>query len=329
MKRPVALAALLLVLMTPFAAWSRGGGGCIEQGTPILTPAGPIAIDKLQAGDTVWNLTAGRLREATVRALSVVTPERYLEISAGHTRLRVTDEHPFMVGPGEYRIAGELREGDRVYLSQQNRLRSTRVQSIRTLSADRPAYNLVVSPGGTFAASGVVVHNKGCFLPETPVLKPDGSEAPISTLHRGEEVLAYTPEGRMVKAKVRDILRHKVDEYLVLQTDRTTLRVTREHPFYVGRGTFKTLEALKVGDTVLAWDGESLSEQRILSIETIHENVPVFNLQTNRPNTFLAGSLAVHNKGGGLLSHRDPRRHPTRIGTNRILDPWRSDPDHR
>jgi len=72
----------------------------------------------------VWSITAGRLREAKVQALSVVTPDRYLEISAGHTRLRVTDEHPFMIGPGEYRIAGELREGDRVYLSRQNRLHS-------------------------------------------------------------------------------------------------------------------------------------------------------------------------------------------------------------
>ncbi|HBZ56552.1 MAG TPA: hypothetical protein DEO88_14195, partial [Syntrophobacteraceae bacterium] len=301
MKRSAALAALLFVLMTPFAAWSRGGGGCIEQGTPILTPAGPVAIERLQAGDTVWNLTTGRPREATVRSLSVVDPERYIEISAGHTRLRVTEEHPLMVALGEYRMARELQKGDRVYLTGQDGIRPYRIDSIRSVPGDRPAYNLLVSPGGTFAANGLVVHNKGCFLPETPVLRPDGTETPISTLHRGEEVLAYTPEGRMVKAKVRDVLRHRVDEYLVLQTDRASLRVTREHPFYVGRGTFKTLETLQIGDTVLAWDGESLSEQRILSIEAVHEKVPVFNLQTDQPNTFLAGSLAVHNKGGGCF----------------------------
>ena len=77
--------------------------------------------------------------------------------------------------------------------------------------------------------------------------------------------------------------------------------MTREHPFYVGQGTFKTLEALKVDDTILAWDGESLSPQRILSMEIVREQTPVFNLQTDRPNTFLAGSLAVHNKGGGCF----------------------------
>lgn len=301
MKRSVALAALLLVLVTPLAAWARGGGGCIEQGTPVLTPAGPIAIDKLQTGDSVWSVSAGRLLKATVRALSEVTAERYLEVIAGRMQLRVTEEHPFMVAPGVYRMAAELRAGDRVYLTWRGRLRSVQVDAIRSVPAAHPAYNLVVSPGGTFAANGVVVHNKGCFLPDTPVLKPDGSESPISTLRRGQEVLAYTPEGRMVRAKVRDVLRHKVDEYLVLKTDRTTLRVTREHPFYVGQGTFKTLEALKVDDTILAWDGESLSPQRILSMEIIREQTPVFNLQTDRPNTFLAGSLAVHNKGGGCF----------------------------
>jgi predicted lipid-binding transport protein (Tim44 family) len=103
----------------------------------------------------------------------------------------------------------------------------------------------------------------------------------------------------MVQTRVREILRLGVDEYFLLKTDRTTLRVTAEHPFYVGQGTFKTAEALKEGDTVFAWDGKWLAEQRIVSLEKVHERVEVFNLQTDHPNTFFAGQLAVHNKGGG------------------------------
>lgn len=61
MKRPVALAALLLVLMSSLAACPRGGGGCIEQGTPILTPSGAVPIERLQSGDIVWSLTSGRM----------------------------------------------------------------------------------------------------------------------------------------------------------------------------------------------------------------------------------------------------------------------------
>ncbi|MCJ7783555.1 MAG: TIM44-like domain-containing protein, partial [Desulfobacterales bacterium] len=84
----------------------------------------------------------------------------------------------------------------------------------------------------------------------------------------------------------------------LLKTGRATLRVTKEHPFYVGRGTFKTVEALKEGDLVFAWDGRWLTEQRIISLERVREQVQVFNLQTDHPNTFFAGQIAVHNKGG-------------------------------
>ena len=37
----------------------------------------------------------------------------------------------------------------------------------------------MVSPGGTYIAGGIIVHNKGCFLPDAPILKADGSQAPI------------------------------------------------------------------------------------------------------------------------------------------------------
>ena len=92
---------------------------------------------------------------------------------------------------------------------------------------------------------------------------------------------------------------YEVDEYILLKTDQTTLRVTAEHPFYVGKGTYKTVEALKEGDVVFAWDGKWLSEQRIVSLQRVHERVQVYNLQNDHPNTFFAGRIAVHNKGGG------------------------------
>jgi predicted lipid-binding transport protein (Tim44 family) len=90
-----------------------------------------------------------------------------------------------------------------------------------------------------------------------------------------------------------------VNEYRVVSTEYATLRVTREHPFFVGNGTFKTLEALRVGDRVFVLSEGGLHEQRITSIETVHAPTRVFNLQTDRPNTYFANGVAVHNKGGG------------------------------
>ncbi len=101
MKRLLGLTALFLLLLSPALSWSRGGGGCLEEGTPIRTPKGSVAIEKLAVGDPVWSITAGQLREAKVRAVIRVDPEEVLEISAGETRLRVTPEHPLLVAPGD------------------------------------------------------------------------------------------------------------------------------------------------------------------------------------------------------------------------------------
>ena len=301
MKRLVGLAVMFFLYLGPDPSWARGGGGCLEQGTLILTPRGTVAIEELKEGDLVWSVAARRLQKAQVQAVTVVEPEEYLEVSAGQASLRVTPEHPMMVAQGEYSLAGLLQAGSTVYLARDGRLDVAKIQSVRRIAAKRPAYNLLVSPGGTFISGGFIVHNKGCFLPESQILRADGTELPISAIHLGDELLAFSSEGRMVRTKVREIIRHEVEEHILLKTDRALLQVTPEHPFYVGKGTYKTVEALKEGDVVFAWDGQWLSEQRIISLQKVHQKVQVYNLQTDYPNTFFAGRIAVHNKGGGCF----------------------------
>jgi predicted lipid-binding transport protein (Tim44 family) len=268
MKILTAIAFALCVATAP--AWARGGGGCFEEGTPILTPHGEAPIEQLRVGDVV---VGGR-----VEAIICVEPEEYLEVGNG---VRVTAEHPFQISPGVFRMA------NRVF------------PTARRVSASHPAYNLLVSPSGTYIAGGFVVHNKGCFLPDTPILRADGTEAPIHEIHTGDKLLAFTPDGQVVRTSVRNVVTHDVDEYLEVVTEHAFLRVTVEHPFYVGEGTFKTLEALNVGDSVYAYDGHGLSAQRIVSVARVHARTRVYNLQTDAPNTFFANGVAVHNKGGG------------------------------
>jgi predicted lipid-binding transport protein (Tim44 family) len=290
---------MLFVLFASSQALARGGGGCLAKGTPVLTPSGHVAIERLRVGDAVWSISDGRLQTGTVQVLSDVHTDHYLEIVASEGKILITSEHPIMVGPGEYRIARLLKAGENVYRFSNGSLRAVPVTSVRHIRSNQPAYNLRVIPGGTFMPAGIVVHNKGCFLPDSEILKSDGTKKLISAIQPGDELLAYSPEGSIVHTKVRNILHHKVKEYILLKTDRYALRVTAEHPFYVGQGTFKTLDALKIGDAIFAWDGQSLSEQRIVSLERVHEQVQVFNLQTDHPNTFFASGIAVHNKGGG------------------------------
>jgi predicted lipid-binding transport protein (Tim44 family) len=298
MRWAICWTVMLLLCLASEPSWARGGGGCLAEGTRVLTPEGAVAIEKLKKGDAVWSIIDGNFQKAGIEALIKVEPEEYLEISAGDARLEVTPEHPIMVARGEYRLAGRIQVGDSVYLVHNAKLDEFAVRSIRRIPAKRPAYNLLVFPGGTFITERFVLHNKGCFLPDSQILKSDGYESPIRAIRQGDEVLAFTPKGRMVRTRVREIIRHEADEYILFKTDRVTLQVTKEHPFYVGRGTFKTVETLKEGDLVFAWDGQWLTEQRIISLERVREQVQVFNLQTDHPNTFFAGQIAVHNKGG-------------------------------
>ena len=299
MKKVVLLMLVMIAFLLPSPSWARGGGGCLVEGTLVLTPSGAVPIERLHAGDRVWSLHEGRLRESQVQVQTEIVAQEILEIFAGGEKLRLTSEHPVMTGTGEYRMANHLKIGDPVYLVRDGLLRSLPVQSLHRTAATRQAYNLQVSPGATFIAGGMVVHNKGCFLPESQILKADGTEMPISSAQPGDQVLAFTTEGRLVRTQVRDVVRAEVGQYVILETDRVTLRVTEDHPFYIGRGTFKTLEVLKPGDRIMAWDGHSLTEQKIVSLKKVQDRVPVFNLQTEHPNTFFAGHVAVHNKGGG------------------------------
>ncbi len=302
LKKLTAFAIICLWVITiNGTVWARGGGGCLEQGTAILTPKGPTPIEELVPGDSIYSVIDNQLCLAKVQTSVQVYPEQYVEILFGEHKIRATSEHPFQIAPGTFRMASDLKAGDTIYLLENGQLENIPISSISEVKAELPAYNLLVSPGGTYFANDLLVHNKGCFLPDTPILRSDGSQVFISEVHPGDQLLAFTLDGKVVTTSVRDVLTHEVDEYLAVTTEKIILRVTPEHPFYVGDGTFKTSEALKVGDYVFSYDGYGLSKQRLIRIERIHAKTCVYNLQTDFPNTFFANGIAAHNKGGGCF----------------------------
>jgi len=300
--------ALALAVLPAGQALARGGGGCLEEGTPVLTPHGYVPIERLSPGDVVLAPAGGAMREATVQACLRVQPEEYLELEFDGGRLRVTPEHPLAAGekPGVYRTASALAPGDGLRRWDGEKLAPARLRAVRSVRADRPAYNLLVSPGGTFLAGGLAVHNKGCFLPETPILRADSTEVPIRDVRPGDRLMAYTPDGAVATAVVREVLTLEVAEYVVVSTPHRALAVTQEHPFYVGDGTFKTLEALAVGDRIRVLDSQGLREEPIESIRRILGPVRVYNLRTDEPHTYFASGVAVHNKGGGCFPAGTP-----------------------
>jgi predicted lipid-binding transport protein (Tim44 family) len=295
--RLAALALLGCLVSTSLSA--RGGGGCVAAGTLIDTPAGPRAVESLQPGDAVWSWRAGTRIPATVQAVYAVEPDTFIALQARGQFLELTAEHPVETAPGVFTRADRLTAGTAIVTATG----STALDVVQSRPAHRAAYNLLVSPGGVFFANGVLVHNKGCFLPDTPITLADGSRRAISAIQPGDRVQAYTPDGQPAVAIVQRVLTHEVDSYLVVRTDRAELHVTEEHPFYVGHGVFRAIDSLLPGESINAYDGAgAFTPQRLLAIERRFAHVTVYNLQVDGPHTYLANGVAVHNKGGGCFA---------------------------
>ena len=271
----LAALAFLVALAAATPALARGGGGCLVEGTLIRTPGGEVPIERLRPGDLVLS-AAGEPRPI----LDVVEVEaaECFEVAEG---LRATAEHPFLVGPGTYRIAADLG---------------------RRIAGPVRARNLVVAPPCTFVAAGHPTHNKGCFVPETEVLTADGRSVPIRDVRPGDRVRAFTLAGALVAAEVERVFTLEVEGFYEVTTERgIAVRATAEHPFYVGEGRFRTVESLVPGDAVVVFR-DGLVADRVRSIRRVAGRVRVYNLETDAPNTFVAGGVAVHNKGGGCFA---------------------------
>ena len=86
---------------------------CLSVGTPIDTPDGPVAVQRLRLGDPVWTLDAdGRRVAGTVIALgSTPAPTGHLVV-----RLQLDDGRTVTASPGhplpDGRLLGDLRSGD-------------------------------------------------------------------------------------------------------------------------------------------------------------------------------------------------------------------------
>jgi predicted lipid-binding transport protein (Tim44 family) len=160
------------------------------------------------------------------------------------------------------------------------------------------AWGLVIVLAAAAAPFGWARGGGGCFVPGTPVLRADRTPVAIEHVRPGDALLAFTPEGGVVRTTVRNVLIHDVDEHVVIETERLTVRATPEHPVYVGDGSFRPVAELRAGDCVYALDGDGLRPLRIIHLKRVHGPVRVYNLQTDAPHTFFAGGVAVHNKGG-------------------------------
>jgi len=141
----------------------------------------------------------------------------------------------------------------------------------------------------------------GCFLEGTPILLADGSYKPIDKLEAGDFVSGLNTETN--KQTTNRILEVKsprqVDGYYNLITESTQVKVTGEHPFYVGNGEYKKVEELRIGDEIIILEDNEIVSEKIIDKTYFPKKVTVYNIQTDGFNNYIASDIVVHNKGGG------------------------------
>lgn len=156
---------LVAVLGVGFAATSGCQKACFVAGTPVATPAGPVPIEDLRAGDAVVSYDAATGRTVVGRVVRLwrkVGRFRQLSLADGQ-RLGVTAEHPFFDARRQrFTPAGELGPAARPVRLQgggDGTVRGPRVARFAS-GGWGSLYNISVEPHPHYFAAGLLVHNK-------------------------------------------------------------------------------------------------------------------------------------------------------------------------
>lgn len=157
MRKLTLLFALILILSISFA---RGGGGCFLAGTLVQTLSGTVPIDHLDIGDQVLSFEDGVMQTSEVLDVHQVERDYFYTIRTTDSEVNATAEHPFYTNQG-YVTVENLKQGDSIYLLENNSLSKEEIISISLVNQKTEAYNLQVSDPHTFFANDFAVHNKG------------------------------------------------------------------------------------------------------------------------------------------------------------------------
>nr|WP_276603334.1 Hint domain-containing protein [Nannocystis pusilla] len=144
------------------ARWGHSGATCFATGTPIDTPAGPVAIEALAPGATVLSFDVLRGEAQVAHVLRRVSrgerPVLQLRLADGRA-LRITGEHPlWLPRVGVFRPARDLQVGDRLLG------RDGAALPIESIVPDGTSevWELSVDAPDTYFADGFLAHNTDC-----------------------------------------------------------------------------------------------------------------------------------------------------------------------
>jgi len=163
-----------------------------------------------------------------------------------------------------------------------------------------------------------------CLTVDTPVTLADGSTIEIGDVEEGMELKGFSLSG--LGQQEGDYLEWSSNELGESQETVTVkdivfsfaqriynindgqIKATGEHPFLVkdvndGQYRFKQVSLLSEGDKLIKFDGSSLVEVNVDSIQEINEVTEIVTIDVEQEDTYLANGFVSHNKGGN--THTD------------------------
>ncbi len=215
--------------------WNKNQSSCFAAGTPVRTPDGAKAVEKLRPGDLVWardeSDPSGPVVPRAVEANFVRTAV-ILHLHVGGEVIRTTAEHPFYVRDAGWVPAGRLQSGD---LLASHGDRWTAVEEVFDTGEWEAVYNVRVAEyhtyflGGDDWAFSVWAHNANYTvvprpgMPSREVKGPKGNVTVYgkaqNTTHRPNDTHA-----RSIRNKVKEMVASGDYEYIVVNRSwRTAL----------------------------------------------------------------------------------------------------------
>jgi hypothetical protein len=120
---------------------------CFVAGTPVLAATGPMQIEKIKPGDFVLSQDpeTGELAYKAVLSTTAGPPLPLMNVQVGERLLRCTLGHPFWVSGAGWKMAKELKPGDRLHT-----VSGTVVLDNAERRDEERCYNLVVADFNTY-----------------------------------------------------------------------------------------------------------------------------------------------------------------------------------
>jgi hypothetical protein len=151
---------------------------------------------------------------------------------------------------------------------------------------------------GGFQLASAFASKTPCFAPGTRVTLADGHTKAIEDVCEGEWVLAHFADGARGVAKVlanEKSVAAPVLLEIALEGTKAPLRVTPEHLLSFSGGVFIEAGELSEGGHVHCFEpGDGWRLRRVLKVEQRAGRFEVYSLRTERPHTWFADSVAVH-----------------------------------